>query len=411
MKIFARCTENTSPKCYQEFYTGSRPYNKNIETNNGRYICFHCKRILTHTGEANANKKYHFDTKYLANIDCEEKAYFLGMIASDGSVGKNQFSIGLNDRDIDVLQKLRSLLCEDFPFTYRKYTTKKGQAKTIVTLTINSKEMTEDICGHLKITPGRKCDSITFPEIDESLQIHFIRGYFDGDGSINSIIPRDDWPAPSVDITTYSDSVRESIVKYFNMPVYDDGESIQYWQNNAIDMMSKMYDDAKIYMNRKRDLYLRWASWVPGINGTYSRGLEFKAIKTEHIGVLPSKTRASDSGYDITLVKFIKKVGNLEYYTACIKVQPPFGYYFDMVSRSSMPKTGYILANGIGVIDRTYTGPLIACLIKEDISAPDLELPAKVLQIIPRQIVHLQISEEELDETDRGEKGFGSTGQ
>ena len=99
-------------------------------------------------------------------------------------------------------------------------------------------------------------------------------------------------------------------------------------------------------------------------------------------------------------------------YDTGIKVQPAFGWYFDLVPRSSISKTGYMLANSIGVIDRTYVGPVLVPLRKVDPHAPDLELPARLVQIIPRPIVHIQWEEvEALDETARGAGGFGSTGQ
>jgi dUTP pyrophosphatase len=102
----------------------------------------------------------------------------------------------------------------------------------------------------------------------------------------------------------------------------------------------------------------------------------------------------------------------VEFFDTCIKVQPDFGWYFDVAPRSSLAKSGYIMANSIGVIDRAYTGTVLIALIKIDPSAGDLELPARIAQLIPRPIVHLQIEEvDSLDETARGAGGFGSTGR
>lgn len=74
-------------------------------------------------------------------------------------------------------------------------------------------------------------------------------------------------------------------------------------------------------------------------------------------------------------------------------------------------KLGYMLANGIGIIDNHYRGPLLVGLLKFDPTAADLELPLRVAQLIPRQIISLDIQiVEDLDETQRGKGGFGSTG-
>ena len=71
-----------------------------------------------------------------------------------------------------------------------------------------------------------------------------------------------------------------------------------------------------------------------------------------------------------------------------------------------------MLANSIGIIDRTYLGNIIVALIKIDESAPDLILPSRLVQIIPTPIVHFQMVEVDsfdVQSTDRGEGGFGSS--
>ncbi len=104
----------------------------------------------------------------------------------------------------------------------------------------------------------------------------------------------------------------------------------------------------------------------------YESGEEFKFCKNEKDAVDPYKKNASDSGYDLTLIKKIKTDGNVEFYDTGISVEPPYGYYFDLVGRSSISKSGYILANNMGIIDRTYRGNIIVPLIKMNKEKPDL---------------------------------------
>ena len=68
-----------------------------------------------------------------------------------------------------------------------------------------------------------------------------------------------------------------------------------------------------------------------------------------------------------------------------ICIQPPDGFYTEIVPRSSISKTGYILANSIGIIDPTYRGSLKIVLTKVDPTAQDLKLPFTKFQIILRQ--------------------------
>lgn len=132
--------------------------------------------------------------------------------------------------------------------------------------------------------------------------------------------------------------------------------------------------------------------------------------KLSELAVQPSKSRASDSGYDITLTSVIKQVGDVTFYGTGITVKPPTGFYFDLVPRSSLSKQGYMLANNTGIIDSTYRGEIIVALRKFD-GFKDLELPAKVVQIIPRKRYHFDIvAASDLDKTSRDSGGFGSTG-
>ncbi len=125
----------------------------------------------------------------------------------------------------------------------------------------------------------------------------------------------------------------------------------------------------------------------------------------------PFKKRTSDSGFDLHLVKLIKKEGNLYFFDTGVRVSPPPGYYFDLVPRSSIFKSGFILANSVGIIDMTYRGTIKVPLIKVNPGAPEPQLPWRAVQLIPRRFFPLEGKEvETLDPTLRGEGGFGSTG-
>ena len=107
----------------------------------------------------------------------------------------------------------------------------------------------------------------------------------------------------------------------------------------------------------------------------------------------------------------MKEENGMILYDTGIAVQPPMGYYFELVGRSSISKTGYIVANSIGIIDASYTGSLKVALIKVNKDAPDIQLPARIVQLIPRQLIHLDAIEvEDLNDTTRAEGGFGSSG-
>ena len=180
------------------------------------------------------------------------------------------------------------------------------------------------------------------------------------------------------------------------------------WQGvNGLDMLGKLYYNSSYEGDpnlSKLFIYKEWCS-------LQEKKDNIKVVKTDINAKGLSKSRVSDSGYDLTLIKVHKKINDIvTIYDTGIQVSPPYGYYFDLVARSSLIKTGYFLFNCVGIIDRGYTGNILVPLAKLDNKADNLELPAKVVQLIPRPIIHFDVIEvESLNDTSRNIGGFGST--
>ena len=125
----------------------------------------------------------------------------------------------------------------------------------------------------------------------------------------------------------------------------------------------------------------------------------------------PFKKRISDSGFDLHLIKLLEVKGNVYFFDTGVRVSPPPGFYFDLVPRSSIYKSGFILANSVGIIDMTYRGTIKVPLVRVDESKELPPLPWRAVQLIPRRFYPLEPQRvESLDKTLRGEGGFGSTG-
>ena len=175
---------------------------------------------------------------------------------------------------------------------------------------------------------------------------------------------------------------------------------ISNWNRiKLIDFIKKHFKDSdKVFSKFDEELF-----------NFHYQTIRFK--KTIENAIAPCKSSPIDSGYDLTVLYVVKKIGKVTLYGTGITIQPPFGYYFDMVPRSSIIKSGYMLANSVGVIDQGYTGEIMVPLIKIDENTPDLILPNRIVQLIPRKWHHMQMLETcELSQTNRGSNGFGSTG-
>lgn len=139
--------------------------------------------------------------------------------------------------------------------------------------------------------------------------------------------------------------------------------------------------------------------------------MEFKFAKTNPEAYSPTQPNFTDSGWDLCLISKIKEDNGVTYYDTGISIQSPPGYYLQLVGRSSISKTGYMLANNIGIIDNGYRGNIIVALVKINPNAPDIILPARLVQVIPTQIVKANFYQtNSLDSTPRGSGGFGSSG-
>lgn len=148
-----------------------------------------------------------------------------------------------------------------------------------------------------------------------------------------------------------------------------------------------------------------------------SSSAKMSVILTDPLAVIPRKTIASDAGFDLTLISLVRKTGDLYLYDTGVCVCPPPGFYFDMVPRSSIIKSGYMLANSVGIIDPSYRGSIKVPLVKINPDAADLDLPVRIVQLIPRRVHYMCVDEvtcpDVIDDsvnTQRGAAGFGSTG-
>lgn len=404
-RVEVSCDFIISEKCKKNWTVSRRFLERTLLRNNNKIICLYCSRKLKFTGRSNPNTRYmNLDDNFFKHIDSEAKAYLLGWIASDGTINKSGFTIAIHEKDLSTLISLRNIIDKDLKIT--------NKDENLKSLSINSKTITNDLCNLLGINPGKKSHTISWPFLEnEKLQWAFLRGYFDGDGYVSYV---DSSHSPSCGVSSSSDSFRQSIIDFCKIPCSNSVISLKWTGNNALDFLGKIYEDANYYLPRKRNNYVDWSTWMPCISLKHrersGKSIEFRWMKTRPDAIKPSKERASDSGYDLTILEPVKSFGKTTLYSTGIKVVPEFGWYLDVVPRSSISKTGYMLANNVGIIDRTYTGEILVALIKVDDDAKDLELPCRIAQMIPRQIVNVDLVEvDSFEETSRNDGGFGSS--
>lgn len=118
----------------------------------------------------------------LENIDTPEKAYLLGLYYSDGYVMYKKacyFSgVSLIKTDIELLLDIQRY----FPF----FKVEIPENKSVALLRCNKMKFSKDLIsnGVLPKKSSLNKNNLRFPNINKNFYWDFIRGYFDGDGSI-----------------------------------------------------------------------------------------------------------------------------------------------------------------------------------------------------------------------------------
>ncbi len=111
-----------------------------------------------------------------------EMAYVLGFFAADGNMLKNKRGacfIEFTNTDKDLLLKIKELICPEHKISIRE---RDKHWKPAYRIQIGSKEIYNDLIS-LGLTE-KKSKKIKFPLVPKKMLAHFIRGYFDGDGSV-----------------------------------------------------------------------------------------------------------------------------------------------------------------------------------------------------------------------------------
>ena len=144
--------------------------------------------------------------------------------------------------------------------------------------------------------------------------------------------------------------------------------------------------------------------------------MRVKVKKLHPDAIIPKYAKAGDAGMDIHTVARgeADKYGNMVYKTG-LAFEIPDGHVGLIYPRSSVSKTPHSLRNHVGVIDSGYRGEIIFKFGWVESSSNETQVYDKgdrigQIMIMPYPKVEF-VDSDELNETDRGSGGFGSTGQ
>ncbi len=132
-------------------------------------------------------------------------------------------------------------------------------------------------------------------------------------------------------------------------------------------------------------------------------------------GIIPQKASDDSPGYDMHLVG--RKDGRHEdsnyavnEFTTGIAIQPPSGYYIEIIGMNSLFMQGYNIVGGVYTVDPSHSSELVIPLMKFR-EVADIQLPCKCLQMILREIIpsHVEKVSSIHIHSDQPTGGFTST--
>lgn len=199
--------------------------------------------------------RYKIDESYFETINTEGKAYFLGLMYSDGSVANNENQFYIKLKDEDVLQQFRQELQSEAPIR------RIEQPYSAYVFEVSCKKLCKQLISHGCVP--NKTRVIQLPKLREDLYRHFIRGFFDGDGCLHL---DDKIYHCYFDLTSASYQFLEQVRPIITANALTNGGigkeknydvwHLHYGGHQVIKILDWLYEDSNFYLKRKHDKYL-----------------------------------------------------------------------------------------------------------------------------------------------------------
>lgn len=228
-----------------------------------------------------SKRRYELNTKYFDSINTPNKAYILGFLYADGSncKSKGTITMSLQEEDKDILERIRLEVGSACPLEYLDYSEKHDfgyNYKNQYRLKFHSSHMCNSL-EEMGMVPNKSL-VLDFPDIAEDLYSHFIRGYFDGDGSVG-LYPNSSNPQLKHGILTITSTesfcsrvkkILETQAGVIGGGIYDaachNGVTRIYSIDgkNVLKILEWLYKDADLYLQRKYDRYIQIRKYYSG---------------------------------------------------------------------------------------------------------------------------------------------------
>lgn len=224
-------------------------------------------------------RRYYLNEHYFDEIDTPNKAYILGFFYADGnnSIDKNTVCMALQERDKDVLEAIRKEIGSTKPLEFVNRSKKRSEGcncQDQYKLVMYSEYMCKTL--QEKGMVPRKSLVLQWPNfLSDDLYPHFIRGFLDGDGTIDN--RKSSYRASFLgpynfckDALEYIES-KLGIRGYIYENVCENGITANLIINHKEQVkkfLDYIYQDADLYLKRKYNIYISKYCSEENINNT-----------------------------------------------------------------------------------------------------------------------------------------------
>ena len=232
-------------------------------------------KILKKHGVKTRNKMGEFKRKYelnesvLKDINTFNKAQFLGLIYSDGSLSKynKSISIRLREDDKDYLDKWRVNFLQTtkpLSYTYTKKMVSPTSGKIYekkfgsYILDITSTKVYKDALN-IGLCPNKTKANLQMPDIPQHLKFAFVLGLFEGDGTVSFSLSNKSryfsiacQEAMGLDVKDYFDSI--GIFSFFSKRKFICTVTVSR-KEDLKRLYTLLYENATLFMKRKKEKF------------------------------------------------------------------------------------------------------------------------------------------------------------
>lgn len=203
---------------------------------------------------------------YFSRIDNAEKAYWLGFLYADGCVHTNDNTISLNSTDLEQIEKFKQAIGAENHKISVVNDARFKNAKTIYYFSIHDKQLHQDLID-LGCVPQKSLSLEKIPNIPRDFTSHFIRGYFDGDGSLHFLNNQRNFRVSFSGTEAFLTDIKKEL-EVQQLSIQKTPSKIHMLQicghKQVLRILSYLYKDSteKTRLDRKYNLYLKCSERV-----------------------------------------------------------------------------------------------------------------------------------------------------